>query len=89
MERFDQTWPGVLSKEDLFFWAYRSYEGLCRFRMGRYEEAERAFQAAYSGFRDVLGEDHIRTTHVVRSLMELYETWGKPEKAAEYRALLQ
>ena len=36
-----------------------------------------------------LGPDDVRTLKAVGRLVELYEAWGKPEKASEYRALLQ
>jgi outer membrane protein assembly factor BamD (BamD/ComL family) len=35
-----------------------------------------------------LGEQQERTQKAVSRLVELYEAWGKPDKAAEYRALL-
>jgi hypothetical protein len=35
-----------------------------------------------------LGEKHAFTQDSLRLLIELYEAWGKPDKAEEYRAML-
>ena len=35
-----------------------------------------------------LGDEHEQTTRVVGYLADLYDAWGKPEKAAEWRAKL-
>ena len=37
-------------------------------------------------FQDAEGR---RSRRILVELVDLYETWGKPEKAAEYRALLR
>jgi len=57
--------------------------GLLLLKLGRYEDAE---QKMLFGLQ-VLEEDRARQ-ETIRHLIELYETWGKPEKAAEYRAML-
>ena len=36
----------------------------------------------------VLGKQHPRTLSAMNELIKLYETWGKPEKAEEWRAKL-
>ena len=36
-----------------------------------------------------LGANHDRTLDTIRGLIALYEAWENPEKAAEYRALLE
>ncbi len=35
-----------------------------------------------------LGDEHGQTKRVVGYLADLYDAWGKPEKAAEWRAKL-
>jgi serine/threonine protein kinase/Tfp pilus assembly protein PilF len=50
----------------------------------RYEEAEVQLQAAFELLQ--IGSNVIYP-EVLLSLVDLYEAWGKPEKAAEYRAL--
>lgn len=62
--------------------------GRCMIRLGDYEEAEwrlldahqRLFAAGKNS--DALGQQ------VVSDLVTLYETWGKPDKAVEFRPLL-
>ena len=36
----------------------------------------------------MLGEEHPDTLDSLNKLVELYEAWGKPEKAEEWRAKL-
>ena len=36
----------------------------------------------------MLGEEHPDTLGSLNNLIELYEAWGKPEKAEEWRAKL-
>ncbi len=43
---------------------------------------------AHRVLEPALGDSHDRTTKVVEFLAALYEAWGKPEQAAEYRAML-
>ena len=61
----------------------------CLTKLGRYQEAEELLLAAHPVFRSVMGEQNMRTQRAIRLLIELYEAWSKPEKAAEYRALLE
>ena len=58
-------------------------------RQKRYDDAERAALAAYQGYARSMGPDHEFTTGVISQLEKLYAAWGKPEKAAEWRARLQ
>ncbi len=55
---------------------------------GKLVEAEPYFREALQGRRRVLGTDHPDTLNTFKNLIELYDTWGKPEKAAEWRAKL-
>jgi len=55
--------------------------------LGRYAEAERLLLNAYPILKEQRG-DVPCTRDTLRRLVTLYEAWGKPEKAAEYRALL-
>jgi hypothetical protein len=56
--------------------------------LGHYERAEQLLLAAHGVLRSERGEQQTRTQRAVRRLTMLYEAWGKPEKAAEYRAML-
>lgn len=58
-------------------------------KVGRYDEAEARLLKSYSILRETLGHNHRRTVNAVERLVALYEAWGKPKEAAEYRALLE
>jgi tetratricopeptide (TPR) repeat protein len=60
-------------------WSAVTY-GRCLMALERYEEAEAVLLAVYDDGRDGSARE---------ALVDLYTTWGKPEKAAEYRALLR
>ncbi len=67
----------------------RSLHAACLTKLGRFEQAEELLFAAHSVLQAKLGEQHRRTLQATEFLVELYEAWNKPEKAAEYRALLK
>jgi serine/threonine protein kinase/Flp pilus assembly protein TadD len=54
----------------------------------RYEEAEKLLLEAIDGPCVKLGDTHPRTLKLINNLIDLYEAWGKPEKAKEWRAKL-
>jgi hypothetical protein len=58
-------------------------------RAEEYEQAEPLFLAAHTGLHRVMGAEHDNTRWTVKGLIELYDAWGKPQKAAEYQALLE
>jgi hypothetical protein len=41
-----------------------------------------------AGLKTILGQDHPLSKKATQHLVELYEAWGKPVQAAEYRTLL-
>jgi tetratricopeptide (TPR) repeat protein len=53
-------------------------------QLKQYAEAEEYLQAAYELTLIKSNEFYVEA---LLSLVDLYEAWGKPEKAAEYRAL--
>ncbi|MCP4659330.1 MAG: serine/threonine protein kinase [bacterium] len=56
--------------------------------VGRYEEAEPCLIESYLTInKQFRGHDSIYTRGALNRIVDLYETWGKPEKAAEYRAV--
>jgi len=63
--------------------------GACYSEAKRFEEAEPLILGALPIIEQNFGPDHARTQAAVRRLISLYEAWGKPEKAAEYRSLLK
>ena len=46
-------------------------------------------QGAYAGFKDLNGAQDENTQAALEALINLYDAWGKPEKAAEWRAKLE
>ena len=61
---------------------------LCLVELKQYEDAESRLLAAYDGMRATLGQDHEQTRRASESLVYLYDAWGKPDQAAEWRAKL-
>ena len=66
----------------------RSQHGECLTRLGRYEKAERELLTAYDTLNTALGNRHNTTMQALERLVDLYQAWGKPDKAAEYRTTL-
>ena len=54
--------------------------------LGRYQEAEPLLVTSYAALRVRVGDRCHLTLEALDYLVELYEAWDKPEKAAEYRA---
>jgi hypothetical protein len=54
----------------------------------RYDEAEKYLPEAFEVRRLKLGDTHPHTLESWHNLIALYEAWGKPEKANEWRAKL-
>jgi serine/threonine-protein kinase len=65
----------------------RSHLGACLVKLKRYREAEEQLLAGYAGLKAALGDQHAETQKAVSRLIELYQSWGKPEKANPYHAL--
>jgi len=62
---------------------FRSDLGACLTSLGRYEEAEPVLLVAY----ETLSDQDAQSAHVVSArqhLQELYQAWGRPEKAKAY-----
>jgi tetratricopeptide (TPR) repeat protein len=55
-------------------------------KAGRYAEAEQALRAAVAVKEKVLGVDHWRMAEYFVPLIELYQTWKKPQQAAEWES---
>jgi tetratricopeptide (TPR) repeat protein len=54
----------------------------------RYEDAEPYYLRCRELCLASVGEDDRRTRQVIDLIAAMYDAWGRPEKAAEYRALL-
>jgi len=56
--------------------------------MGRYDEAETRLLEALGDLERLCSPDDLRVQRTRAFLAELYDAWGRPEKAAEYRKLV-
>jgi len=61
--------------------------GACLTTLQRFEEAEPLLLDGYAALQAQRGPRDQRTRQTLDRLIALYEAWGKPERAAEYRAL--
>jgi serine/threonine protein kinase len=68
--------------------AYSGLHGRILKHLGRYEESEVALLEALRIFEIALSPGHRLRRRTIQLLGELYEAWGKPDRAAEHRALL-
>ncbi len=58
-------------------------------RKGRHEQAETRLIAGYRAIRELRGDASADTRSALSRVVDLYTAWGRPEKAAEYRARLE
>jgi tetratricopeptide (TPR) repeat protein len=58
------------------------------YRQGQYADAERLLIKALEFSRRVFGEEHPETRACLEHFVRLYEAWGKPQKAEEWRSKL-
>ena len=63
--------------------------GGCLTSSQRYSEAEQLVVESYEIIKLKYGEKSKTTLEALERIINLYDAWGKPEKAAEYRALLK
>jgi len=63
--------------------------GVCSKETKEYKKAESLMITAYSIINSRFGVDHPRTQVALNSIVNLYESWGKPDKAEEYRVMLK
>jgi non-specific serine/threonine protein kinase/serine/threonine-protein kinase len=80
-----ETASAALGEENSELALIKMKFGACLFRQGRYEEAEAWLLDAH---RVMYAAGHQGTQRPVRHLIELYESWGRPEAADRYRELL-
>lgn len=66
----------------------QSAHGDCLRRMGRSAEAETALLGALRAIEGDAPVNAARRTTAIRRLVALYDAWGQPEKAAEWRGKL-
>jgi hypothetical protein len=70
-------------------WATATAEsrlGGCLTAQGQFAEAEKLLVTSYQSLQDARGTPPQRRAEAADRIVNLYEMWGKPEKAAEWRA---
>jgi serine/threonine protein kinase/tetratricopeptide (TPR) repeat protein len=85
---FNVAAPQALPDDSPIVLAFRGRYGNCLTRMGKHEQAEPLLLDTLSKLRASLGEDHQRVRDLITYVVALYESWGKAEEAATYRAML-
>ena len=60
--------------------------GACLTGRRQFDEAQTLLLHGYATLHATRGDDRDETRHAVRSLVKLFDEWGKPDKAAEWRA---
>jgi len=78
-----------LPKEDWRIASTESLLGECLCAQGRYAEAEPLLVESYPHIKADFGLRRLRGIQALERIVHLYESWGKPEKAAEYRRMLR
>ena len=73
----EDDWPTAEAKAAL---------GACLAAFGRFEEAESFLREGYAVFQAERSEGQSETRRIRQALFALYTAWGKPERAAAYRA---
>jgi len=76
----------VLGKDDLSALQLQEHLGTVLGKLRRYDECEAVLLPAHARLVRVAGPDHALTRTVAARLVTLYEAWGKPGKAAPFRA---
>ena len=87
----DHAQPALRREKPPGDWEIAEIEGLLGGVMtaqGLYREAESCLIASYRTIEASRGPETIYTQQAIGRLVQLYEKWNKPARAAEYRALL-
>jgi len=63
--------------------------GGCLSKLERYGEAEELLVESYSIINKQFGASHRRTIAALKRVIELYDSWGKSDKAEEYRVKIK
>lgn len=57
-------------------------------KQGRFEEAEPLLIESYPLIKERRGDGHKRTTEALKRIVDLYQAWGKPDRAEQWKAHL-
>ena len=61
----------------------------CLIELARYAEAETTLLEAWTSLADAKGAGHALTQKAVTGMVDLYDSWRKPEKRAQWQARLE
>ena len=78
----------TLGADHWLYGAFLRNHGRALAALQRFDDAESALLEAHGILQTALGDEHKQTRRVVGYLADLYDAWGKPDKAAEWRAKL-
>ena len=78
----------ILPPGDVYISLTESSLGECLTTQRRYDEAEPLLLRGYAGLKGNLGDKDSRTIEALKRLVALYRDWKKPDKAAQFSAML-
>jgi tetratricopeptide (TPR) repeat protein/predicted Ser/Thr protein kinase len=78
-----------LPEDDRSIAETESLLGGCLTALGRYDEAEPLLLESYPRIRSAAEEPDKQARAACQRIIELYDAWGKPDQAAEWRAQLE
>jgi len=78
----------VFPENDWQIETIKSLLGGCLVAEHRYAAAEPLLLESYPIIKSTFGDSHNRTQVAARRIVDLYNSWGKPQKAAPYAAML-
>ncbi len=78
----------TLGAEHWFYGNFLGKHGRALAALERFDDAESALLEAHGILQTALGDEHGQTKRVVGYLADLYDAWGKPQIAGEWRAKL-
>ncbi len=78
----------TLGAEHFFHGNFLGKHGRALAALERFDDGESVLLEAHGILQAALGDEHGQTKRVVGYLADLYDAWGKPDKAAEWRAKL-
>jgi serine/threonine protein kinase len=78
----------VLPRPNWYLARLYSEHAECLVKLGRFSQAELPLLTSYEDLNSLYGDEHTATVDVIGRLVQLYQAWGKPSEAAEWRARL-
>ena len=86
---FTSGFPRESRRRNLDLAQARSSLGACLAAQERFAEAEPLLTEGFEGLRREMGETSGSAFKTLKEIVDLYEAWGKEDKAEEFRRLLE